>query len=900
MKKLILALILLLAGASNAFGQSTTVSSTVTDSGGVVWAGGSYEFNFVGPVQVTWPGGAVTRIVKGSLSSSGAFSQSLPDNNTISPSPTFWSLKVCPLVGINQACYTQTNLTITGATQSLTVTPPALSISAGSLPVAAYADAEITAPVALGFIYYQATTATTGTYRQCQGLTNSACTTWANVAASGGGGVTPCGGAANTQVAFFTAATTLCGSANFTFATATTSLTVTSATNNGVETINSGTGGDSHIGAGNNFLDITGLTNGNTSQLASLETGGIVLIGADQGVALQSNHANMTLSTLSTEPIDIFSVDHATAIANITSPLVYLQDQVWDGAASAGDGYSIQSVPASGSLAASILSITRASVACAGCAGASELDLGRIGRGGIFGLIGGTDGVAATFTAPATAGTPSNPVAMSNALTFPSIAAFAPTTAGVFGYDSTNNRFVGGNGTNTSFIPWFTAAPTNGQCATWSGTVGLLTSTACGGAVAFNAITSGTNTTAAMVVGAGASLNFTSTGTINASSLGGATFAAPGTIGGTTPGIGDFSALNCGVLNTTACVLTGFGSTSGFATFTWPAVAGTSTNPVVSSNYFSMPALVLPGSGSGSATIIPQAAAGTPTLTLGTSSGTPAVTASSPLAITTATGNITCATCVTSAAALTNNAVMAGSGSQGSQTPSTTLLVNTVLADIGNNANTGQGITFGTNLSVGTGTAGKIQLGVGAAAGIEMSIFSLIGTNDTIMQVVAPTSSAYSIIEGIGTSGVNSAGLAIETLSTTPNILMRPNRTTTVTFTAAGIALGTSAHLSIGVAAPTISSGFGTSPSVTASNGTAAFRINVGTSNTGNGVIALPTATTGWNCYATDITTTSASVSQTKTTGSTTTTATLQNYTDLSATGAWTDSDILAVSCYAF
>ena len=100
--------------------------------------------------------------------------------------------------------------------------------------------------------------------------------------------------------------------------------------------------------------------------------------------------------------------------------------------------------------------------------------------------------------------------------------------------------------------------------------------------------------------------------------------------------------------------------------------------------------------------------------------------------------------------------------------------------------------------------------------------------------------------------------------------------------------------------APTISSGFGTGASVTANNGTAAFRINVGTSNTGNGVIGLPTATTGWNCYATDITTTSTTVSQTKTTGSTTATATLQNYTDISGTGAWTDSDVLAVSCFAY
>lgn len=54
------------------------------------------------------------------------------------------------------------------------------------------------------------------------------------------------------------------------------------------------------------------------------------------------------------------------------------------------------------------------------------------------------------------------------------------------------------------------------------------------------------------------------------------------------------------------------------------------------------------GSTSGNVKIATQAIAGTPTVTWGTATGTPAVTASSPLAITAATGNITCATCVTS------------------------------------------------------------------------------------------------------------------------------------------------------------------------------------------------------------------------------------------------------------
>ena len=60
----------------------------------------------------------------------------------------------------------------------------------------------------------------------------------------------------------------------------------------------------------------------------------------------------------------------------------------------------------------------------------------------------------------------------------------------------------------------------------------------------FSGLTSATNTTAAMVVGAGASLDYTSTGTINASTLIGATWAAPGTIGSGTPNTGAFTTLS--------------------------------------------------------------------------------------------------------------------------------------------------------------------------------------------------------------------------------------------------------------------------------------------------------------------------------------------------------------------
>ena len=91
-----------------------------------------------------------------------------------------------------------------------------------------------------------------------------------------------------------------------------------------------------------------------------------------------------------------------------------------------------------------------------------------------------------------------------------------------------------------------------------------------------------------------------------------------------------------------------------------------------------------------------------------------------------------------------------------------------------------------------------------------------------------------------------------------------------------------------------------TGASIASNNGTAAFKVNVGTTNSGACTITMPTATTDWVCSATDITTTSTTVSQTKsvpTSGHLTTEITLQNYTDVSGTHAWVDSDVIAVSC---
>lgn len=90
---------------------------------------------------------------------------------------------------------------------------------------------------------------------------------------------------------------------------------------------------------------------------------------------------------------------------------------------------------------------------------------------------------------------------------------------------------------------------------------------------------------------------------------------------------------------------------------------------------------------------------------------------------------------------------------------------------------------------------------------------------------------------------------------------------------------------------PSISSGFGTSPSILQKSGPQQFEVNVGTGGTAtSGVIGLPPAPNGWSCQAVDMST-NIVTRETAFTGSTIT---------LTAASAWTASDKLLVNCGSF
>lgn len=110
------------------------------------------------------------------------------------------------------------------------------------------------------------------------------------------------------------------------------------------------------------------------------------------------------------------------------------------------------------------------------------------------------------------------------------------------------------------------------------------------------------------------------------------------------------------------------------------------------------------------------------------------------------------------------------------------------------------------------------------------------------------------------------------------------------------------ANLLISTSTPSISSGFGTSPSIVSSNGTATFKVNVGTGGTAtSGIIAMPTAQTGWNCLAQVPTNASYFGWITVSPSSTSTSVTFENRnTTNGVLSAWPASVIFTAICIAF
>jgi hypothetical protein len=97
---------------------------------------------------------------------------------------------------------------------------------------------------------------------------------------------------------------------------------------------------------------------------------------------------------------------------------------------------------------------------------------------------------------------------------------------------------------------------------------------------------------------------------------------------------------------------------------------------------------------------------------------------------------------------------------------------------------------------------------------------------------------------------------------------------------------------------PTISAGFGTSPTITAVN-TFCFKIVVGAGGAANGTITLPAAANGWLGFGADVTSGSSVFLQL--TGSTTTSVTFTSYSVTTGSAAnMSAGDVVLVNCIAY
>jgi len=198
--------------------QTTSVTLQVTDVAAQSWNLGTWAValqpspgNNTPANQLRVNGVLVPNITQsGTLSGSGGATMTLTPNGSIAPLSSTWDFTVCP--NATAICFDQ-NVTIVGASQTVTLTPPApIVFPTPGPPKIAYNDAEISGAV-VGSQYYNVTS---NTQRICNGPLPC---TWADISSGAGGTIG--GSIATNQVAVGSATNAIAGSSGFTFNTGT-------------------------------------------------------------------------------------------------------------------------------------------------------------------------------------------------------------------------------------------------------------------------------------------------------------------------------------------------------------------------------------------------------------------------------------------------------------------------------------------------------------------------------------------------------------------------------------------------------------------------------------------------------------------------------------------------------
>lgn len=159
MKRIMVVLAALIIWSAIAFGQ-TTVTLQVTDAGSQTWNNGTYTAALSSNLANGPAVGAnsLAAAFSGTLSATGGASLSMNAGT--------WTFKVCPTAGIFTAgvlgvskvlCYSN-SVAISGSTQTVTLAPPAISMTVPGpgFDTKAYADAEVTCGF-VGCVYYNLT-----------------------------------------------------------------------------------------------------------------------------------------------------------------------------------------------------------------------------------------------------------------------------------------------------------------------------------------------------------------------------------------------------------------------------------------------------------------------------------------------------------------------------------------------------------------------------------------------------------------------------------------------------------------------------------------------------------------------------------------------------------------------
>ena len=275
------------------------------------------------------------------------------------------------------------------------------------------------------------------------------------------------------------------------------------------------------------------------------------------------------------------------------------------------------------------------------------------------------------------------------------------------------------------------------------------------GSIAFSGITSGTNTQAAMIVGTGGALTFSGSGTINASTLNGNTFANPGSIGSGTAGSGAFTTVTGNTFNgltvtnngaNTLTIANGktltvnntitFGGTDG-TTFTLPssndtlaglAATQTLTNKTIAAGSNTITGLTNSNlSGSAGITNANLANSSITINTSGPLSGGNAVSLGNSL-------TLSCPTCVVTSGNLFTAAASSGSNSTIAQGGTLTLAAGTNISTTNNGSGT---ITVATSATPAFTTVNGLTLasntdGFSVAGGTTSRTFTVTGSNITL------------------------------------------------------------------------------------------------------------------------------------------------------------------------